>query len=69
MYVFIPTYRCSWLLNFTLVSHNGRCWRIVVTSNVMASLTSGDGREAATSMLSVSMLVLKIFLTIYKFFK
>ena len=32
----------------------------------MASMTSGDGREAVTSVLSVSMLVDKISLTIYK---
>ena len=35
----------------------------------MASLTSGDGREAVTSVLSVSMLVDKISLTIYNFLK
>ena len=42
---------------------------LVVTSDVMASLTSSDGREAITSVLSVSMLVDKISLIIYKFLK
>ena len=67
MYVFIRTYSC--LLKFTLISHTGSCWRIIVASDVMASLTSGDGGEAVTSVFSVSMLVDKISLTIYNFLK